>query len=61
MGNKHHRLAELHRKYGHVVRINHDELSWTEPNAWKDVRIPSRTRQSILGDLQLTSRLPARR
>ncbi|KAL5115725.1 hypothetical protein ACEQ8H_006333 [Pleosporales sp. CAS-2024a] len=36
-GTKHHALAALHRKYGHVVRVNHDELSWTDPNAWKDI------------------------
>ncbi|KAL1799918.1 hypothetical protein ACET3X_000260 [Alternaria dauci] len=29
-------LQDLHRKYGHVVRINHDELSFTDPNSWKD-------------------------
>jgi hypothetical protein len=37
-GTKHLELAKLHRKYGHVVRVNHDELSWTDPNSWKDVR-----------------------
>ncbi|KAF2024039.1 cytochrome P450 [Setomelanomma holmii] len=36
-GNKHHNSAALHRKYGHVVRVNHDELSWTHPDAWKDI------------------------
>ncbi|KAF1841975.1 cytochrome P450 monooxygenase-like protein [Cucurbitaria berberidis CBS 394.84] len=30
-------VRELHNKYGHVVRINPDELSFTDPNAWKDV------------------------
>ncbi|KAH8732355.1 cytochrome P450 [Phaeosphaeriaceae sp. PMI808] len=36
-GTKHRNLAKLHRKYGHVVRINFDELSWTDPNSWKDI------------------------
>ncbi|CAO2647926.1 Nn.00g088480.m01.CDS01 [Neocucurbitaria sp. VM-36] len=30
-------LRELHSKYGHVVRVNYDELSFTDPNAWKDI------------------------
>ncbi|CAN9137705.1 unnamed protein product [Alternaria alternata] len=30
-------FQDLHRKYGHVVRVNHDELSVTDPNAWKDI------------------------
>ncbi|RMZ71677.1 cytochrome p450 [Pyrenophora seminiperda CCB06] len=30
-------LRDLHRKYGPIVRIQHDELSFTEPNAWKDI------------------------
>jgi hypothetical protein len=34
-------LAELHQKYGHVVRVNHDELSFTDPDSWKDVCTPS--------------------
>lgn len=38
-GVQHLRLAELHCKYGPVVRVNHDELSFTDPNAWKDVGI----------------------
>ena len=38
-GTKHLSLAKLHRKYGHVVRVNHDELSWTDPDSWKDVRV----------------------
>jgi hypothetical protein len=40
-GTKHIKLAELHRKYGHVVRVNHDELSFTDPDSWKDVCTPS--------------------
>jgi len=27
----------MHAKYGHMVRVNPDELSCTDPNAWKDV------------------------
>lgn len=30
-------LREMHAKYGHMVRVNPDELSCTDPNAWKDV------------------------
>jgi hypothetical protein len=30
-------LQRLHRKYGYFVRVNHDELSVTDPNSWKDV------------------------
>ncbi|KAH7088367.1 cytochrome P450 [Paraphoma chrysanthemicola] len=37
VGSKHISLAALHRKYGHVVRVNHDELSFTHPDAWKDI------------------------
>lgn len=36
-GTNHHRLAELHRKYGHVVRTTPDELSWTHPDSWRDI------------------------
>ncbi|KAF1959746.1 cytochrome P450 [Byssothecium circinans] len=31
------RIAESHRKYGYVVRIAPDELSFIDPEAWKDV------------------------
>lgn len=30
-------MAELHRKYGPVIRVNHDELSFTDPDAWRDI------------------------
>ncbi|KAH7380109.1 cytochrome P450 [Pyrenochaeta sp. MPI-SDFR-AT-0127] len=30
-------MRELHEKYGHVVRVNPDELSFTDPNSWKDI------------------------
>ncbi|KAH5023299.1 hypothetical protein HBH70_064800 [Parastagonospora nodorum] len=36
-GDKHRSFADLHRKYGHVVRVNPDELSFTDPNSWKDI------------------------
>ncbi|KNG49528.1 cytochrome p450 protein [Stemphylium lycopersici] len=36
-GSRDELLQDLHRKYGPVVRVNHDELSFVEPNAWKDV------------------------
>ncbi|KAF2133504.1 cytochrome P450 [Dothidotthia symphoricarpi CBS 119687] len=36
-GTNHLRLAELHRKYGHVVRTSPTQLSWTDPDAWKDI------------------------
>jgi cytochrome P450 len=49
-GTKHHALTALHRKYGHVVRVNHDELSWTDPNSWKDVGIASSTIHLRLAD-----------
>jgi cytochrome P450 len=49
-GTKHLVLAELHRKYGHVVRINHDELSFTDPDAWKDVCVPLSEHSSTVTD-----------
>ncbi|KAF2687258.1 cytochrome P450 [Lentithecium fluviatile CBS 122367] len=36
-GTPHKRLAELHRKYGNVVRISPDEVSFIDAQAWKDV------------------------
>ena len=30
-------FRDLHQKYGHIVRVNHDELSFTDPNSWKDI------------------------
>ncbi|KAJ0136936.1 Uncharacterized protein HZ326_20054 [Fusarium oxysporum f. sp. albedinis] len=30
-------VADLHEQYGHVVRIAPNEISFTEPDAWKDI------------------------
>lgn len=29
--------ADLHRKYGPIVRLSHDELIFIDPDAWKDI------------------------
>ncbi|KAF1976729.1 benzoate 4-monooxygenase cytochrome-like protein P450 [Bimuria novae-zelandiae CBS 107.79] len=36
-GTYHRKLHELHTKYGPVVRIAPDELSYINPEAWKDI------------------------
>jgi cytochrome P450 len=36
-GTPHERLLKLHRKYGDVVRIAPDEISFIDPQAWKDI------------------------
>lgn len=36
-GNYHKRLHAMHERYGHVVRVAPDELSFIEPQAWKDI------------------------
>jgi cytochrome P450 len=36
-GSSHLQLQELHRKYGPVVRYAPNELSFIEPQAWKDI------------------------
>ncbi|KAF2177717.1 cytochrome P450 [Zopfia rhizophila CBS 207.26] len=36
-GNQHNMMCELHEKYGHVVRISPNELSYNDSQAWKDV------------------------
>ncbi|KAF2258940.1 cytochrome P450 [Lojkania enalia] len=36
-GNMHRRLKEFHQKYGPVVRIAPNELSYTDGAAWKDI------------------------
>ncbi|KAH8780127.1 cytochrome P450 [Diaporthe sp. PMI_573] len=33
----HERLLDLHNKYGPIVRIAHNELSFIHPDAWKDI------------------------
>ncbi|KAF1947874.1 cytochrome P450 [Clathrospora elynae] len=30
-------LIRLHARYGHIVRINPNELSFTDPNSWRDI------------------------
>ncbi|KAL5373696.1 hypothetical protein DPSP01_012495 [Paraphaeosphaeria sporulosa] len=36
-GQYHRKLHELHTRYGPVVRIAPDELSYTTPDAWRDI------------------------
>ncbi|KAG8156760.1 hypothetical protein KVR01_013365 [Diaporthe batatas] len=36
-GDAHRRLLSLHRKYGPVVRVAPNELSYNHPDAWKDI------------------------
>lgn len=36
-GNWHHKIMELHAKYGHIVRIGPNELSYDVPEAWEDI------------------------
>lgn len=36
-GNLPHQVRSLHEKYGPVVRVGPDELSFTDPAAWKDI------------------------
>ncbi|KAF1847536.1 benzoate 4-monooxygenase cytochrome-like protein P450 [Cucurbitaria berberidis CBS 394.84] len=36
-GHYHHKLHELHTKYGPIVRIAPNELSFVSPDAWKDI------------------------
>ncbi|KAI0199882.1 cytochrome P450 [Astrocystis sublimbata] len=36
-GQSHQRLLEIHNKYGAVVRIGPNELSFTAPEAWSDI------------------------
>jgi aspirochlorine biosynthesis cytochrome P450 monooxygenase len=36
-GKKHYRIEEIHEKYGDVVRIAPDHLSFITESAWKDI------------------------
>lgn len=36
-GQGHRKLLELHQKYGDIVRVAPDELSFTSPDAWKEI------------------------
>ncbi|KAF2176727.1 cytochrome P450 [Zopfia rhizophila CBS 207.26] len=36
-GNQYHWTLKLHQKYGHVVRVAPNELSYISPDAWKDI------------------------
>jgi cytochrome P450 len=36
-GNYHQKLRSMHDKYGPVVRVAPDELSFVDPRAWKDI------------------------
>ena len=36
-GNSHHKLLELHDKYGLVVRLGPNELSYIDPQVWEDI------------------------
>lgn len=36
-GDAHRRLLLIHRQYGHVVRVAPNELSYSHPDAWKDI------------------------
>lgn len=38
MGRPHKNLLEIHKRYGNVVRIAPDELSFTHPDSWKEIQ-----------------------
>lgn len=38
MGRPHKKLLEIHKRYGQIVRIAPDELSFTHPDSWKEVQ-----------------------
>lgn len=42
-GDAHRRLLSLHRRYGPVVRVAPNELSYNHPDAWKDIMGRRRT------------------
>jgi hypothetical protein len=51
-----HAVAGLHEQYGHVVRIAPNEISFTEPHAWKDIcghRIGANKGNEEIGKYQL--------
>ncbi|CAE7214985.1 hypothetical protein PTT_05647 [Pyrenophora teres f. teres 0-1] len=37
IGRRNNTLHVLHEKYGRIVRVQHDELSFADPDAWKDI------------------------
>ncbi|OQE24956.1 hypothetical protein PENFLA_c009G08596 [Penicillium flavigenum] len=48
--------ADLHEQYGHVVQIAPNEISFTEPDAWKDTcghRIDANKENEEMGKYQL--------
>ena len=47
-------LAELHARYGDVVRIAPDELSLIDPSAWKDLMAPHKDRPIMQKDREYT-------
>ncbi|KAL1848517.1 hypothetical protein Daus18300_013570 [Diaporthe australafricana] len=38
MGRPHKRLLDIHKRYGNIVRIAPDELSFTHPDSWKEIQ-----------------------
>lgn len=38
MGRPHKNLLEIHKRYGNIVRIAPDELSFTHPDSWKEIQ-----------------------
>lgn len=38
MGRPHKKLLEIHKRYGSIVRIAPDELSFTHPDSWKEIQ-----------------------
>lgn len=38
MGRPHKKLLEIHKRYGQIVRVAPDELSFTHPDSWKEVQ-----------------------
>jgi cytochrome P450 len=38
MGRPHKKLLALHKRYGQIVRIAPDELSFTHPDSWKEIQ-----------------------